>query len=185
MSKRLNCFVVCLEVAFTKSRFNCSRHVLYICFVYICFVFVHCILTPFFPFLVLSIFVPLIYYDRLSYDIVEGGVAGGSDQGRHQVRVSKPLRPHDPENKVNTLLSVRGTCKVLLDASNCLEVYQACRVEELPNLAVSPLEVSRLVCSLFMHRNPDVLFLWGIRVMYLFCMLGLLASPHLESAKID
>lgn len=66
------------------------------------------------------------------------------------------------------------------------------------------------MCSLFGHQNPDVLFLWCIRVMflegdesrgrklveeameaenpkatYLFCMLELQTSPHLESVKVD
>lgn len=74
-------------------------------------------------------------------------------------------------------------------------------MEELPNLVISPPEVSRLVCSLFVHRNPDVLFLWGesmvpklveeamkagnSKATYLFCMLELLTSPHLESAEVD
>lgn len=83
-------------------------------------------------------------------------------------------------------------------------------MKELPNLVVGPPEVSKLVCSLFVHCNLDVLFLWSIRVMfvkagesmgrklveeameagnskatYLFCMLELLTSPHLESDEVD
>lgn len=79
-----------------------------------------------------------------------------------------------------------------------------------PNLTIGPPEVARLRCSLFVNCNLDVLFLWGVGVMflegnkprgwrlvenameaknpkttYLFCMLELLTSPHLESAKVD
>lgn len=98
----------------------------------------------------------------------------------------------------------------LHNASNCPEVYRACCVEELPNIAVGLPEVARLMCSLFVHCNLDVLFLWGVSAMflegneprgrrlveeamearnpkttYLFSMLELLTSPHLESAKVD
>lgn len=75
---------------------------------------------------------------------------------------------------------------------------------------VSSPKVDRFVCSLFGHRNPDVLFLWCICVMfwkgdelrgrklmeeameaenpkatYLFCMLELQTSPYLESVEVD
>lgn len=83
-------------------------------------------------------------------------------------------------------------------------------MEELLNLAVGPPEIAKLVFSLFIYRNPDVLFLWGLRVMflegdesrgqrlveeamkagnprgtYLFCMLALLSSPHLDSDEVE
>lgn len=74
----------------------------------------------------------------------------------------------------------------------------------------SPPEVAKFVGSLFVHRNPDVLFLRGIRTMflegsyskirklveeamearnskgtYLFLMLELLSDPHLESDEVE
>lgn len=78
-----------------------------------------------------------------------------------------PYVQDDPENTVNTLLSIRGTCKTLREASHCSEVYQACHLEELPNLMASPPEVAKFMGLLFVHRNLDVLFLWGIRTMFL------------------
>lgn len=68
--------------------------------------------------------------------------------------------------------------------------------------------MARFVGSLFVHRKPNALFLWGVRTMflkggesrdrklveeameaenpkgtYLLCMLELLSNPHLESGK--
>lgn len=39
-------------------------------------------------------------------------------------------------------------------------------MEELPNLVACPLKVARFMNLLFVHRNPDILFLWGIRTMF-------------------
>ncbi|KAB1222990.1 hypothetical protein CJ030_MR2G020041 [Morella rubra] len=79
-----------------------------------------------------------------------------------------------------------------------------------PDLVVSPLKVAKFLDLLIIHRNPDVLFLRGIRTMfiednyykglkleekamearnpkgtYLFCMLELLNGPHLKSDDVD
>lgn len=107
---------------------------------------------------------------------------------------------------MNTLLSVRGTCKALREASDSGDVYRACCVEELPNLVTCPFEVAKFMNFLFVHRNLDILFFRGISTMflknhylrglklleeamearnpkatYLFCMLELLRGVDLES----
>lgn len=118
--------------------------------------------------------------------------------------------PYESENLVFILLNIRGTCKSLREASDCGVAYRACQVEELLNLLASPLEVASFVDLLFIHCIPDILFLMGIRTMfmgdnyfkglklveeamevgntkvtYLFCMLELLNGPHLESHDVD
>ncbi|KAB1223043.1 hypothetical protein CJ030_MR2G022354 [Morella rubra] len=60
---------------------------------------------------------------------------------------------------VFTLLNIRGTCNTLPQASDC-------RIEELPNLVASPLEVAKFMNLLFIHWKPDILFLRGIRTMF-------------------
>lgn len=77
-----------------------------------------------------------------------------------------PYVPHCPENMVNTLMSICGTCKALYEASDCGDIYRGCRVEELPNLVACPLKVAKFVNLLFVYRNPDVLFLKGIQNMF-------------------
>lgn len=121
-----------------------------------------------------------------------------------------PYVPHCPENMVNTLMSICGTCKALCEASDCGDIYRGFRVEELPNLVACPLEVAKFVNLLFIYRNPDVLFLTGIRNMffrnnysrglglveeamkaenpkatYLFCMLELLRGSDLEFDNVE
>lgn len=111
---------------------------------------------------------------------------------------------------MNSLLSVRGTCKALREASDSGDVYRACRVEELPNLVACPFEVAKFMNFLFVHRNLDILFFRGIRTMflknhylrglklleeamearnpkatYLFCMLELLRGADLESDDVE
>lgn len=83
-------------------------------------------------------------------------------------------------------------------------------MEELPNLVAGPLEVAKFVDLLFTHLNPDVLFLRGIRTMFMgnnyiqglklleeamearkakvkcmFCMLELLKGSNLESNNVE
>lgn len=67
---------------------------------------------------------------------------------------------YDPSNMVHTLLSVCGTCKNLCEASDCRDVYWACRVGELPDL------VAKFVDLPFVHRNLDFLYLKGIRTIF-------------------
>ncbi|KAB1227986.1 hypothetical protein CJ030_MR1G022973 [Morella rubra] len=121
-----------------------------------------------------------------------------------------PYVLYDLENTVQTLLSVRGTCKILRESSDFRDVYRACHVDELPDLVASSPEVARFVDSLFISRNLDVLFLRGIRTMfmegtyskglklveeameaenpkgtYMFCILKLLNGLHLESDDVE
>lgn len=60
-----------------------------------------------------------------------------------------------------TLLNIRGTCKTLRKALDCDVVYRSCCMEELLDLVASLLEVAKFVDLLFIHCNPDVLFLEG------------------------
>ncbi|KAB1227985.1 hypothetical protein CJ030_MR1G022972 [Morella rubra] len=115
-----------------------------------------------------------------------------------------------PEIIVNTLLSVCGTCKVFSEASDCGDVYRACRVEELPDHVACPLKEAKFVHLLFVHCNLNVLFLRGICTMfvrnnyfgglklvdeameaenpkasYLFCMLELLRGSDLKFEDME